>query len=44
MVEGSKGLVDGLFEGSVAQNAAVTLVNSSRWREVLPEEGMIDVS
>ena len=44
LVDGAPGLDDGILEGAVAEDTAVALALRRGTREVLPEEGVVDVT
>ena len=44
VVERAEGLDNGVLERAVAERAAVALALGGRAREVLPEEGVVDVA
>lgn len=44
VVERAEGLRDGLLEGAVTESTTVALALGGRAREVLPEEGVVDVT
>jgi len=43
-VDSSKGLNDGILQGTLIELTAVSFAFTRRWREVLPKQRMIDVS